>query len=146
MEWIYFNINVLLISQSPRRMRQNSTAAFILNSVRTKVLIKVWKFVINLEKYKRIVSPWVNQDRAMRNRSLQHHQPDKGGCFSHLVAEAETPFTLLQDTEPSKWFWSCCFNVRKSHVVAVNDAEMLSFLHLVSVSLLAREKQNNGVT
>ena len=34
------------------------------------------------------------------------------------VAETETPFTLLQDTVPSKSFWSCYFKVKTLQAVA----------------------------
>ena len=48
-------------------------------------------------------------------------------------SETETPFTLLQDTVPSKWFWSYYVEIEKLHNVALNCSYRVDFyLRLVA--------------
>ena len=54
-----------------------------------------------------------------------------GGCD---VAETEKPFTLLQDTVPSEWFWSCYFKVKLHNVALKNKTFQLSVSAVIQMA------------
>ena len=47
------------------------------------------------------------------------------------------PFTLLQDTLPSKWIWSCYFKVKKLHNLAITPETYISIDALSTCAMLA---------
>lgn len=55
-----------------------------------------------------------------KTRRIDQHRIRVKNIETLHVPDTETPFSLLQDTVPSAWYWSCYFKFKKLHNVALS--------------------------